>query len=262
MAALSVAFVCGPSLQAAPQTTRFPIDPFVPANPGSFFAFLDDLSKPGGFHERALAMARAKPDAVHAIEDMEIDRLTRFFLLEYESYQSILLQLQALFAIHHRQTLTPEESSKATDLVLLPDGRKESLPMNMALFRTFGFVLLLHDAIRQKPSHAELRGSYLADSKGACPFSKGKLVMRQRDHFLEAVRDDQQLLVGVVGQRRAWFLANEQRYATLLPDPVNGSAVVQAPDAPSELYSGVLHTTGVTLVGELYGRCQLSLKRL
>ena len=250
-----------PSLQARAESARFPIDPFVPAKPGSFFTFVQDLSKQSPWGERSLATARERSAAVAAINGMKTDNLTLQFIMQYESYQSALLLLQAQFLISRKQALTAAELNRATTIVLLPDGSRESTPLTTALLRIYGLTILLDQEVGRRPVSTDLSGSYHGYAKGECPFASGDLQIRQHDHILEAVRGDKQLLIGVIGDHQAWFLDNSQRYMTITLGTEKGSAVVDVPDKPSELYRGSLRKDGLDLSGQVHGDCQLTLQR-
>ena len=101
-------------------------------------------------------------------------------------------------------------------------------------------------------------GYYKVKLTGKCPFNTRSIRLTQNDFIIEGTSDNQLLLWGVAGQKKVFFLAEEQRYGTLTH--TEGKSInVSAPDRPSEIYHTDLETEQLTLSGENCKDCTMTL---
>lgn len=244
---------------------RAPITPIVEPKSGTYFDFLDEVGS-SGFGEYSLAFLRkrdASGSRTAPIAHMNLDDLAHWHVIAYESYESVLLQMKFAHEIYQKPQLPPEVARRIQHRVLYPDKSSEMVSYTEALLLYNGMLQLLDVELSSQESRHNLAGNYDAQVSGECPFAAGTVLFEQRDHFVEGIRGNQLLLVGVLGQTRAWFVSKEQRYGTVtIESGLFGKSLrIDAPDAPSELYVGEIRGEGIDLSGTVRSNCDIALRR-
>jgi hypothetical protein len=248
----------------AQDSTRYPLGDPADAKPGSFFAEVSGLVVPSPSWEAEEARAIGGPERIAEVMTiagtMESDKLGREMMRGLGAVRSSVLNIRALRAIFQDDTDFQAQVSASQQMVSLPDGTSRGLPVVVAWRVQRSLARAAARTLAKRPGAASLAGAYVARIDGTeCPVTAGNVELTQQGRAVEMVREGRLLFGGVVGQAEASFLANEQRFATI----VRGAdgARIEAPDRAQELYAAALGGGDLVLKGTKLNLCTVTLTK-
>ena len=244
--------------------TRYPLGDPSDAKPGSFFVEVSGLVVPNPSWEAEEARALGGPDKVAEVvtitTTMTGDALAREMMRGVGAVRSSILNIRALRAIFKDESDFQAQVTASHQVVSLPDGAQRSLPVLYAWRVQRALARAAARTLASRANAPPLAGSYVARIDGSeCPLGAGSVEVTQQGRALELVRDGQLLFGGMVGDAEASFLANEQRYATIIRS-VEG-ARIEAPDRAPELYAAALGGSELVIKGTKLNLCTVVLTR-
>jgi hypothetical protein len=248
----------------AQDSTRYPLGDPGDAKPGSFFAEVSGLVVPNPSWEAEEARAIGGPERVAEVVTMAgtmgSDTLGREMMRGLGAVRSSVLNIRALRAIFQDDTDFQAQVSASQQMVSLPDGTSRGLPVVVAWRVQRSLARAAARTLAKRPGAASLAGAYVARTDGTeCPVTAGNVELTQQGRAVEMIREGRLLFGGVVGQAEASFLANEQRYATI----VRGAdgARIEAPDRAQELYAAALSGGKLVIKGTKLSLCTVTLSK-
>ncbi|HKZ06020.1 MAG TPA: hypothetical protein VJU81_11160 [Methylomirabilota bacterium] len=263
LASLLAILVVTPAL--AQDFTRYPLGDPADAKPGSFFAEVTGLVVPNPSWEAEEARALGGPDKVAEVVNitttMTGDTLARETLRGVGAVRTSVLNIYALRALFKDDEAEFQAQVTASrQVVSLPDGGQRSLPVLYAWRVQRSLARAAARALVSRPGGTSLAGSYVAKVDGTeCPLSAGNVEVKQQGRAVEMVRDGALLFGGMVGDREASFLPNEQRYMTVIRGA--DSMRFEAPDRALELYTAPLGGSELVIKGTKLNLCTVTLTR-
>lgn len=250
-----------PACRAVPGAHRFPVEPFVKPERGTFFKFVETEGSASAWSwEARKAYRRADPGGARSasIPGMALDELARSYAIAYDDYQSALLLLKVVLEAHGGHL--PAQQGKAIEaVVLFPDGQRESRGLSVALLLDYAIENMYRDELRRRPSTLRLDGRFHMSTQGTCGFVAGSVEVVTKGHFIEITRGRHLLAEGVAGRSRLFLLTNEQKYASMTAAKPHARIVV--PDPTPELYEAVVADGGIHARGVVHRQCSFTLSR-
>jgi hypothetical protein len=261
---LGLALAGGTPASAQSDTTRLPLDDPTGGKPGSFFQEYSGLVVPNPSWEAEESRVIGGPERIaeltSAASSMSSDALGRELMRGLGAVRSSVLNIRALRAIFQDTAEFQAQVSASRQVVSLPNGTQGSLPVLAAWRVQRSLARAAARALGSRPGAASLAGSYVARTEGSeCPMTAGAVELSQQGRAVEMVQGDRLLFGGMVGQSETAWLANEQRYATIVRDP--DGARIEAPDRALELYAAPLGDGELVIKGTRLNLCTVTLTR-
>jgi len=249
---------------AQTETDRLPLGDPADSKPGSFFQEFSGLIVPNPSWEAEEAKLLGGPENVAELSStasaMASDTLGRELMRGLGAVRSSVLNMRALRAIFPEDSEFQAQISASQQVVALPNGTEGTLPVLAAWRVQRGIARTAARTLAARPDAPAVAGSYAARMEGSeCPLSGGSVAIVQQGRAVEVVQDGRLIFGGIVGQSEAAFLANEQRYATIIKG-VDG-ARIEAPDRAQELYVAPLGGSGLVIQGTKANLCTVTLTR-
>lgn len=258
-ASIILAASTAPSIPAAQETKRVRANNPDNTPPGALFTAYDQARGLGDEEGNIMVAAIGGPEAVAGLsarmEAMGPDGHAAEFVFGYNGQVRSDLQMRWVAELYE-DGATTEVLRNHWVRTRTSEGEQE-MPLLAAASLHWLTMHMAANARAEAPVPEALDGTYLAVAAGECPFGSGRIAFARRAFLVEGRRGDALLLMGALGERRAYFVANEQYHLTVTAH--EEGIELEVPDAPNEMWEAALDGGQLTLEGRLLERCTITL---
>lgn len=266
IACLLLAFVaCTPNAVARGEVERFDNGPFFSETDEFITASSSVLNKaensPIRLFSVALVQRAAGGRAAHQrdVAARTVDELARYYIVSVDGWTTNSALQKFAQAFSQDPGTKNFASALRSSIQRLPDGKEITAPVGQRISLFYGDMLITGGALLKKGTTKDLAGRYKAQVTGDCSFDDGPVEIFQDKFLLEGRRDQRLLFWGAIGDTRAYFAAAENKYLKITLKRRGKVGQVEFPERASELFSALIDKPALSLKGELFGDCEITL---
>ena len=204
-----------------------------------------------------VAGGRARQE--HDLAQRDPDELARFFIMSIDSWLAAGATHQYVQTFRREPKTRGLASALETGICRFADGSEIRAPLSQRIVLYHGDILVLGEELLKRGVPKRLAGEYTAAVNGACAFDDGPIKIVQDQFLLEGQREDRLLFWGAVGDTRAYFATAENKFLKISLRRGGEHAQVEFPDKASELFSASLNGPVLSLRGEFFESCDITL---
>lgn len=191
------------------------------------------------------------------------DELAWSLAAALEATFSQVLQIGFVRALDRKEETTPKGLADMSSTFHITPDRTATKPLGLALVVQRVEMQGAAEMFDRFPPPIDLSGPYALTTGGACAVAAGRYELMQHDRVFELVDDGRIVMYGAIGAARAFFVPNDQRYATITRHE-NGPPDIRYPDRNADIMQARLDRPelAIAMHNRPYGNCIIVLKAI